>query len=523
MKNRAILCILSIFSGMYAVMGDPFELILRPGWNLISVPIEPEDSTLFESLTDLAEGPLWEWDGGGWRVADAVRAGTGYALHVKVDATGSDRLQTTVTVFGDAVEGLRLAFTDGWNFLGPLAEAPFDALPLPLGYGFPSSVSGRVWAEIRGGYCQAAQLRLGCAYWFFALEPGEVCFGRVPFAGDYLIIDLSDGPSASSYPVSSLDSLPDPIPDVYKTTKLVLRRIPAGTFTMGSPTDELGRWDGHEQQHQVTLTQDFYMGVFEVTQRQWERVMGSNPSHFSSTRPADTYGALDGHRPVENVSYDEIRGSSAGAGWPADNCVDATCLLGRLREKTQLILDLPTEAQWEYACRAGTTSALNSGKTVTSENGFVLELTTDAQRESACRLGTAAALNRGMGLPSEYGHCMNLEPLGWFDCNANSSFWSEPHADRLGTQPVGRKIPNAWGLYDMHGNVWEWCLDWHDADLGGDPVIDPVGGSGGFRALRGGSWGSNAGSCRSASRGGGGPDLWGNVFGLRVSCPPPAQ
>ncbi|MBM4027405.1 MAG: hypothetical protein FJ280_18660, partial [Planctomycetes bacterium] len=122
----------------------------------------------------------------------------------------------------------------------------------------------------------------------------------------YLVIDLSAGPSATSYPVSYLSSVPSGgWSDVYKTTKLVMRRIPAGTFTMGSPSGELGRYD-NETQHQVTLSKDFYIGVFEVTQKQWERVMGTWPSYFNNTSYRDS-------RPVEQVSYYDIRENPANS------------------------------------------------------------------------------------------------------------------------------------------------------------------------------------------------------------------
>ena len=159
--------------------------------------------------------------------------------------------------------------------------------------------------------------------------------------GLYMVVDLSGGTSASNYPVSYLSGVPsDGWTDEYKTTKLVMRRIPAGTFTMGSPSGELSRSDD-ERQHRVTLTKDFYIGVFEVTQRQWELVMGNWPSYFSNTTYYQT-------RPVEQVTYSDIRGYSAGTHWPANDAVDAESFMGRLRAKTGLAtLDLPTESQWE--------------------------------------------------------------------------------------------------------------------------------------------------------------------------------
>ncbi|MDX9978599.1 MAG: SUMF1/EgtB/PvdO family nonheme iron enzyme, partial [Lentisphaeria bacterium] len=147
----------------------------------------------------------------------------------------------------------------------------------------------------------------------------------------YLVIDLSAGPEAASYPVSYLDAVPaGGWTDEHKTTKLVLRRIPAGTFTMGSPAGELGRNTG-EAQHQVTLTKDFYIGVFEVTQKQYERVMGTWPSYFNNTTYRDA-------RPVEQVSWNDIRGGTwpgtpAGSGQPA-----AGTFVQRLRDRTGLEL-----------------------------------------------------------------------------------------------------------------------------------------------------------------------------------------
>ena len=228
----------------------------------------------------------------------------------------------------------------------------------------------------------------------------------------YLIIDLSGGAEAASYPVSTLSSMPaGGWTDEYKSTKLVLRRCPAGA-------DPLGRY---------TLTKDFYAGVFEVTEKQWELVMGSNPSSY---KRGDTY-------PAEHMSYNDIRGSGDGVNWPSSSAVDATSFLGKLRAKTGLPeLDLPTEAQWEYACRAGTTTTYYTGDT------------------------------------EDY-----LALAGWYIKNSNEQ-----------KHPVGEKTANAWELYDMHGNVWEWCLDWHwkGGSLSG---TDPVGAaSGSIRTNRGGSW-----------------------------------
>jgi formylglycine-generating enzyme required for sulfatase activity len=175
--------------------------------------------------------------------------------------------------------------------------------------------------------------------------------------GLYMVIDLSGGTNTASYPVFYLNSAPaDGWTDEYKTSQLVMRKISKGTFTMGSPSNELGRFEfgcSDETQHQVTLTKDFYIGVFEITQRQWELVMGYRPSYFKNA----TYYAT---RPVEQVSYYDIRenpanGDDPAVDWPANNAVNAASFMGKLRAKTGLsTFDLPTESQGEYACRAGT-------------------------------------------------------------------------------------------------------------------------------------------------------------------------
>ena len=287
----------------------------------------------------------------------------------------------------------------------------------------------------------------------------------------YAVVDLSGGADAASYPVRYSAVGPDLNDDTCRTTELWLRKIPAGTFMMGSPEDEVGR-DTDETQHEVTLTQDYYMGVFECTQKQWELVMGSNPSSYQGDC-----------RPVENVSYNIIRGTGAqaGAGWPTyGHAVDASSFMGKLQAKTGLVFDLPTEAQWEYACRAGTTTALNSGK----------NLTNTGQDDA-------------------------MDEVGRYDYNRSDSKGGYSQHTK-----VGSYLPNAWGLYDMHGNVYEWCLDWYNSSYGTTAVSDPVGpNTGSYRVKRGGNWNFNVQNCRSAGRSNSYPSYISN-YGFRVLCLP---
>ena len=288
---------------------------------------------------------------------------------------------------------------------------------------------------------------------------------------EYMVVNLSDGPKASHFPVHYSSTPPDLNNDVCRTTEMWFRRIDPDTFTMGCPPSELGHSD-NETPHQVTLTKPFYMGIFEVTQRQYMLVMGgTNPSK----EKGDT-------RPVERVSFEMLRGSSAGSKWPADHDVDAASFFGKMREKANLMADLPTEAQWEYACRAGTTSAFNNGKNMTDTTG----------------------------------RCLNMTEVGRYRGNEDDGKWgySGKHTK------VGMYLPNAWGLYDMHGNVFEWCLDWH-APYGEDTATDPAGPvSGDGRILRGGDYSSWAAGCRSAYRNRSYPYNVGEAYGFRACVQP---
>ena len=285
--------------------------------------------------------------------------------------------------------------------------------------------------------------------------------------GMYLVVDLSGGPNAEKYPIRYSDVPPDITDDACRTTNLWLRLCLPGTFMMGSPTDEYGRettyagaYSPKETLHEVVLTKPFYVGIFEFTQRQYALVMPSVPNIATSYK-----GDL---RPMCYVSYDALRGSVSGAAWPQHSQVDPSSFFGVLRAKTGVLFDLPTEAQWEYACRAGTSTAFNDG--------------------------TGATQNL-------YGRV----------CRCNNNYTSQVNGYTYTYHTVvGQYLPNAWGLYDMHGNVTEWCLDKFAANLGNARVVDPNGPtswistSGKFRVMRGGcAWPGYVGywqNCRSAAR-----------------------
>ena len=305
----------------------------------------------------------------------------------------------------------------------------------------------------------------------------------VHYAAKYMVIDVSGGPTAKVYPVTYLHGAPEDGFNTaeYKGDKIALRLIPPGAFVMGSPTAEPGRagFATREVQHAVAITRPFYLGVFQITQRQYKNVMNADPSQYK-----------DDYRPVEKVPYNDIRGTVDGTRWPKTNSVDGTSFMGKLRTKckewdgedyTKAVIglfDLPTDAQWEYACRAGTTTPFNNG----------IACANDAELET------------------------QLYSLGCYGKNGGSS---SKHVV-VGTSGA----PNAWGLYDMHGNVWEWCLDWYLDDVQDieNPSVDPVGAdSGEKRVIRGGAWGYDAGYCRSAFRISYAPSAANSDCGFRLS------
>jgi formylglycine-generating enzyme required for sulfatase activity len=255
--------------------------------------------------------------------------------------------------------------------------------------------------------------------------------------------------------------------------RLVL--IPKGKFLMGSPKGEAERepfGKGSEEQHEVEITRPFYLGMYEVTQAEYEKVMGTNPSWFSATGGGKAKVGPDTSKfPVEQVSWKDA----------VEFCEK---LSARAAEKRSgRVYRLPTEAEWEYACRGGAST-------------------------------------------KPFHFATSIPSLSSTQANFNGNFpyggaAKAPSLER--TTTVGSYKANAFGLFDMHGNVWEWCADWYDKDYyKTSPRKDPTGPTTGTaRVLRGGSWDGSGQICRAAFRLFYDPGIRGSIIGFRVACPPP--
>ncbi len=379
--------------------------------------------------------------------------------------------------------------------------------------------TGDVWRKVTAGNNKT-----------ITWEPDHTWFGQKISAGgirakvtawalddtpDYMVVSLAARGNASPrciyYPSASF--IPGGVGTnnaAIRTTSLVMRKIKAKgvTWTMGSASFETGRYSD-EAIHDVTLTNNYYIGIFEVTQGQWYQVMGSNPSFFYGG------GASRNWRPVEKVSYNLIRRGTANnsnlANYPDPPYSGS--FLGKLRDRTDdMDFDLPSEAEWEYACRAG--------------------------HGSGC-WGDGSAITAAE-------QCTNLNRLARYLYNGGSYDNTAAYAavgPTNGTAIVGTYAPNSWGIYDMHGNVFEWCLDFYQANIGGnDTEGNPYNGrvnakdgttcldgtTASKRVIRGGDWWcegtwkvrGRAKNCRSAYRYDTGlaPDKVDCYYGLRVVC-----
>lgn len=299
---------------------------------------------------------------------------------------------------------------------------------------------------------------------------------------DYMVVSLVSSGSVEFY--SSAAAVPFGVTnDIYKTDYLVMRKIPAANvrWRMGSPVtpEELGR-NANEVPHEVMLTNDYYIGIYPVTQRQYQRIQNSRPAYFSLESDYMT-------RPVEQVSFEMVRAMAGyGCDWPKDgHKVPDSSFIGRLRTLTGVNgFDLPTEAQWEFACRAGSGAALYDGNEL-------VDRTISSTLNPLARYAREGRVN-----------------------------WGMPPSDSTaahGTAKVGSYLPNAWGIYDMLGNVKEWCLDYYqDSPIGFDVERGPE--SGEKRVSRGANFNEEANMCRCAWRSG---SLINSAYpsnGFRLAC-----
>ena len=266
-------------------------------------------------------------------------------------------------------------------------------------------------------------------------------------------------PGRESGPIEPGETITVPLAGLAPGAKpLDMMKIPAGTFTMGSPSDERGRYSWEWSPHEVTITQGFYLGKYEVTQAQWRAVMGSDPSHSSFGQ----YGRGDDY-PVYYVSWN-----------------DCQAFIEQLNGMGLGTFRLPTEAEWEYACRAETDTRFSFGD--------ALECADEGDS-----------------------YCAIMDEYMWW--RGNRTYGGEQD----GSKEVGRKLPNPWGLHDMHGNLWEWCSDWWQDPSVRGPQVDPQGpSSGSSRVVRGGGWYYYARNCRSAYRNNSSPADRSYSIGVRL-------
>ena len=262
----------------------------------------------------------------------------------------------------------------------------------------------------------------------------NLCVGRIGLV--WVFILAAAWLNAGAQPMAGDRAAPEAEPkhgaEIANSLGMKLVYIPPGKFLMGSPSEEKGRFDD-EEQHEVEITRGFYLGKYEVTQEAYEKVVGKNPSAFRGPKlPVETVSWNEAKEFCRVLSMKEGRGGKDGKG--ADG------------------YRLPTEAEWELACRAGTKTPYHFGKTISM---------------------------------------------------AQANFYNPK---KMGTVEIGKYAPNAWGLHDMHGNVWEWCEDGYGRDYAKntakqDPKGSLSGASGYRRVIRGGSWGVDPTFCRSAVRG----------------------
>jgi len=404
---------------------------------------------------------------------------------VSRSADGTERLRIADFGIGGLAAGNMIAKSRAGTSSGDFLVTAMRGSHTPL-YASPQQMRGAapdprddvhalgvIWYQLLTSNITAG--RPGGTRWAGRMADLGLLPSLIDLLGACLEEDLADRPKDAHELAEQLEKLlndskpipkPVPTPAAPKATPLRMTnsvgmsftRIPAGNFLMGSPDDEESRTDDEGPRHRVTITKPFHLGIYPVTQAEFERVTGGNPSAFGKKN-----GGGPSH-PVEQISWN-----------------DAAEFCRRLSEMSKevaagRVYRLPTEAEWEYACRAGTETAFSFGD----------------------RLSPAMAHFDGR---RPYGGC-------------------RPGKTVEATFKVGQFPGNPWGLFDMHGNVWEWCADWYaETAYAGRAEDDPAGPARGEQnVLRGGSWNNSGHLCRSAKRNKYRPDFKSETIGLRVVC-----
>ena len=420
----------------------------------------------------------------GLLTAAGLAAGVGVSdVQLAESSLVGNPVQVTFTLDGPAIVTMRF-FTnevaDASSWL-PVADADATDVWGDVNRIVPSGVCTNWWKPERalpGLLLGAGRLKAEIRAWPLDNPP------------DYRVFDLTSTNRASMRYYVSSNAVPGGVQaEVYKTDKLVMRRIPAAgiVWTMGSPADEQGRTSGNrENQHQVKLLHDYYIGIYELTRGQYCRIL-TNENAAAHMKGWDQPNWR--LRPIASptngtaVTYISMRGSvSQGINWPTTGrAVLEGSPLDLLRKLTGVEFDLPTDAQWEFACRAGTTGKFPCG----------------TEEVTAANMGTFA----------------------WYTGHRNGDY----------PEPVGSLLPNAWGLYDMLGNVFERCLDYMNVKktLPGtaeSPDEEPLGftttATNPTRVSRGGSFAYDAGNARSARRAADADNYVVKYdYGFRLACP----
>lgn len=357
-------------------------------------------------------------------------------------------------------------------------DVPVDAAAL-------GPMSGDVNRLVSGGGDHAVYWKLPCNWMERVGETNlkvRVSAWSPVTPPDWMVVSLVDTNGYVRY-YADESSVPEGVTSsLYKTEQMLFRKIPAAKvrYRFGAPSGEKGRTAENGTPQIVTVSNDFYMGVYQVTQRQYELVTGSRPSFFSNV--------VDyAERPVEQVSYAEVRGS--GYEWPINlHAVADDSFMGILRHRTGVDgFDLPTEIEWEFAARAECGAALYTGSELSGTQ-------------------TSANLNDIARYRKNGGYVGNTEPDG-------------EAISESGTGKVGGHDSNRWGLFDMIGNVWEMCLDFYAADPTAKELEAGGPSTGTLHSVRGGAWNSPAERCRCASRYSFATTTSNKGLGFRVAMP----